>query len=93
MDMSLEEQNRMLKTFRGRRFIACRAADLLRDVIRELPEGPYSQMQDGHNVRQEGLPGSTLHQKAELENMANLLLRMILTANDGSISPSKLNSF
>ena len=87
--MTLDEKKRLLKNYRGRRLLACRATDLIHDVIAAIGED------DGTTIPpQEGLPfPPTDMQKAEMQNSAANLLRMILLWNDGHVSPSKLQRF
>jgi hypothetical protein len=87
--MTFDEQKRLLKNWRGRRLLACRADDLLHEIIAAIGE------EDGTTLPpQEGLPAPpTEMQKAEMQNSATNLLRMILLWNDGHVSRSKLQRF
>lgn len=86
--MDFAERNRMVKGWRGRRFVACRAADDLEAVVRELGQD------DGANLPPDGgLPIVTPAVRLELENSVANLLRMILALNDGHVSPSRLQRF
>jgi hypothetical protein len=74
-----------LKNWRSRRLRACRAADELESIINSLG------LEDGSELPPEGgLPTISEAHRHELRNAASLLLRMVLVANDGHISPAKL---
>jgi hypothetical protein len=91
--MDYEERTRLNTVWRGRRLVACRSIGALDEVIRALPEGPYSQIKSGHDCNEGPFPGTTPQMKQELLNMSSLLLRMVLTASDGHVSPQTLRSF
>lgn len=87
--MTYEEQKRMLAGWRGRRFLACRSADLLRDCVEALgsddkadspPEGGFPSP-----------PSDSV--KQDLYNMITAIQRMILHFNDGHVSISTLQRF
>jgi hypothetical protein len=74
-----------LKNWRSRRLRACRAADEFDSIINALG------LEDGSELPPEyGLPTISEAHRHELRNAAALLLRMVLVANDGHISPAKL---
>lgn len=86
--MDLDEERRLVTGWRGRRLLACRATDSLERVIGNLGND------DGSDCPPDGgLPSVTESQRRELGNMAALLLRMILGANDGHVSSSRLQRF
>lgn len=86
--MTEEDRLRMLRNWRGRRLLACRAVDELEAVIRSLGREDGSQLPpDG------GLPAVSEGLNLELLNMASLLLRLVLRANDGHVSNSRLQRF
>lgn len=88
--MDYEDQKRMTKGWRGRRYLACRAVSVLDDVIDQLG------MDDGVNPPPDGLPGLPAiseGMRTELHNSAAVLLRMILASNDGRTSGTRLQSF
>lgn len=85
----LADHKRMLLNFRGRRLLACRAAETLHDVITALGEDDGSTLPPG-----DGLPTApSKQQKQEMKNAAAVLLRMILIFNDGHVSPQQLGRF
>lgn len=78
-------ESRMLNNWRGRRLLACRAVDDLERIIDHLG------VEDGSELPPpNGLPAVTSGHQNELRNAAALLLRMILGANDGNVSPARL---
>jgi len=84
------ERQRMLKGYRGRRFLACRAADTLHDVCGALASD------DGSDLPLPDRPLPTPPSAAEIRELQNavaLILRMILLRNDGCISPQELRRF
>ncbi|MDK1386365.1 hypothetical protein QN224_13195 [Sinorhizobium sp. 8-89] len=86
--IDLEDRRRMVKGWRGRRLLACRAADILDEVVRELGAD------NGADLPPEGgLPPVSQAVKIELENSVANLLRMILALNDGHTSGSRLQRF
>lgn len=87
--MTLDERNRMLKNWRGRRLLACQAADLLHEVAGALAED------DGSQPPPPGaqLPTTTESQRRELQNAVALVLRMTLLMNDGSVSHQELRRY
>jgi hypothetical protein len=88
--MDLEEKRRLRRNYRGRRLLACRAADDLHEIIEALGED------DGTHLPLPDVampPPPSLAQKRELQNMAATLLRMILILNDGQVSPQEVRRF
>lgn len=87
--MDLEARKQLRKGWRGRRLLACRATDELRNVIASLAED------DGADLPPEGgLPAApSQSQIRELQNMATTLQRIILLWNDGHVSPQTLHGF
>lgn len=88
--MTLEERRRMQRNYRGRRLLACRAAEALHEVIEALGEDDGSELPP---VNATLPPTPSEAQKRELQNMAANLLRMILLLNDGQISPQTLRRY
>lgn len=85
-----EEHQKMFQNYRGRRYIACRAVADLWSVIENLG------IEDGSQLPMPDRPFNPVPSeqvRAELQNMANALLRMTLILNDGQVSHSKLNAF
>lgn len=86
--IDLEEEKRMAKGWRGRRFLACRAVDVLERVIANLG------YDDGVNPPPDGgLPKVQEALRVEAGNQAAVLLRTILALNDGQTSGSRLQRF
>jgi len=82
---SLDDEQRLVKKWRGRRLLACRAIDTLDRIIDELG------MDDGTDCPPEnGIPKVPEGLRVELHNQAAVLLRMVLTMNDGATSGSRL---
>jgi hypothetical protein len=75
-----------LKNWRSRRLRACRAAEEFESIISALglEDGSELPPADG------GLPTISEAHRRELKNATALLLRMVLIANDGQVSPAKL---
>lgn len=85
---SLEEEKRMVQGWRGRRYLACRAMDVLERVIDNLG------YEDGVNPPPDGgLPKVQDQLRIEAGNQAAVLLRTILAMNDGQTSGSRLQRF
>lgn len=83
-----EERKRMVKGWRGRRLLACRAADVFEEVIQELGSD------NGKDCPPSGgIPDVSAALRAEMANAVANLLRLTLLMNDGNISPQKLNRF
>jgi hypothetical protein len=83
--MDLNDEQRLVKKWRGRRLLACRAADTLDRIIEQLGAD------DGSDGPPEcGIPKVPEGLRVELHNSVANLLRMILTMNDGSTSGSRL---
>lgn len=86
--MTLEEEKRLAAGWRGRRLLACRASDVLERVIENLGKD------NGEDCPPAGgLPPVSEGHRRELGNAVALVLRMILGANDGHVSTSKLQMF
>ena len=88
--MELNERRRLLQNWRGRRFLACRASDDLRSVCMALGDGDGSELPPTDT---NPLPEVSPALKAELENAVVTVLRLIMIANEGNVSPSRLNAF
>ncbi|MBZ9888077.1 hypothetical protein LB559_09010 [Mesorhizobium sp. BR1-1-3] len=74
-----------LNNWRSRRLYACRAADEMERIINALG------LEDGSELPPDGgLPTVSENHRNELRNLTALWLRMVLAANDGHVSPSKL---
>lgn len=81
----LDDEIRMAKGWRGRRLIACRAMDTIDRVIEHLG------IDNGADLLPEnGLPRITEGMRNEMHNQASVLLRMILSMNDGNTSGTRL---
>jgi hypothetical protein len=87
--MTLEEEMRMVKNWRGRRFLACRAMQQIERVIDNLGVEDGTAMPPEHGSQMPISPPV----KNEIANAASVLLRLILAANDGSVSPARLRTF
>tara|TARA_R110000737_G_scaffold253548_1_gene262900 strand:- start:78 stop:344 length:267 start_codon:yes stop_codon:yes gene_type:complete len=88
--MALNKDETMRKNWRGRRLLACRAAEDLHMIIRDLG------LEDGSQLPPNGqgfTPPPSDPVRLEMQNTAANLLRMILAHNDRGCSPSKLNRF
>lgn len=82
------ERIETMKSWRGRRLLACRAVDVLSEICDALGS------EDGKNAPPDGgLPIVSEGVRLEVSNMAANLLRMILSLNDGHVSRSKLQRF
>ncbi len=88
--------------WRGRRYVACQAVADLQTVIAHLgvdnrkdppPTVVTGAQTDNPITTTPPLPVPTAAQVNELKNLATVLLRSILAANDGQTSPAKLQSF
>lgn len=88
--MASNSDETMRKNWRGRRLLACRAAESLDLIIQDLG------IEDGSTLPPDG-KGFTLPPsdpvRLEMRNAAANLLRTILAHNDRGCSPSKLNRF
>jgi hypothetical protein len=83
--MDLDEERRMAKGWRGRRLMACRAADTLDRIIENIG------VDNGADLPPErGLPNVSEELRNELHNQAAVLLRTILALNDGNTSGTRL---
>ncbi len=81
-----------LDTFRGRRLEACRAAEMLHDVIENI--GTERDEWDWeHNGPKLGWTSPSELMRSEMQNSVANLLRMILIANDGQVARQTLNRF
>lgn len=85
--VSREPMRDEVKHWRGRRLVACQAADQLRSVVTHLDQD------DGRYPRTAVPPIVAPNQQNELINLINVTLRMILVANDGEISQVRLQTF
>lgn len=86
--MTYDDEKRLVKGWRGRRLLACRAVSLLDQIIENLGED------DGTSLPPDGgLPVVQRQMRVELGNQAAVLLRMILAQNDGGVSGSRLQRF
>lgn len=85
----LTERRRLMQNWRGRRLLACRAISDLDSIIGSLGVEDGSELPPNGSTPDTPSPAMV----AELQNMAANLLRMILIANDGSVSPQKLQRF
>lgn len=75
----------MVKGWRGRRLMACRAVDTLDRIIENLG------IDNGADLPPErGFPCVTEGLRNELHNQAAVLLRTILALNDGNTSGARL---
>lgn len=89
----LDEHKRLIAGWRGRRLLACRAADELHNIIDGLSSDNGSDLPPVS-----GLPGglpappSQAHIR-EMQNTVANLLRTILLWNDGNVSPQRLRRF
>lgn len=83
------QDDKMLKNWRGRRLLACRAADELERIINHIgiEDGSELPPSDG------GLPKINEGQRNELLNATALVLRLVLGANDGNVSPARLRRY
>lgn len=87
--MELKEKKRLCQNWRGRRFLACRLIGDLEDVIANLGDEDGSQL-----PLPDGMPTPpTKAMRAEMQNTARNLLRLILLHNDGQVSPARLQGF
>ncbi len=86
--MDVAEKNQLVQNWRGRRYLACRAADDLLKVAEALGVDDGSELPPPN-----GLPTVTEAVKAELQNQITSALRLLLALNDGNVSPSRLNRF
>ena len=84
--MDSETEARMLKNWRGRRLLACRAMDQIERIIAHLG------VEDGSELppTDREVPSLSPVVQQEVQNSASVLLRMILALNDGGCSPQKL---
>lgn len=87
--MTLEEENQLIAGWRGRRFLACGAADLLVRIIAGLADDNGNDLPPDRGLP----PRPSAMQIAEMQNTTTNLLRTILLWNDGYVSPSKINRF
>lgn len=90
MTLSYDDKQRMLQNYRGRRLMACRAADDLHSIIEKIG------VEDGSELP---IPGCE-HKPApdrllirELQNTTANLLRLILILNDGGVSSQELRRY
>jgi hypothetical protein len=88
--MASNSDETMRKNWRGRRLLACRAAENLDLIIRDLG------IEDGSKLPPDGknfTPPPSEPVRLEMRNAVANLVRMILAYNDRGCSPSKLNRF
>jgi hypothetical protein len=88
---SMKEEKRLLSSFRGRRLLACRALDQVKLIIDHIG------IEEGEGrllPPEEGLPPVPSNQiKREMKNLTSVLLRLILTHNDGHVSNQELRTW
>jgi hypothetical protein len=87
--MDLEQKKQLLQNWRGRRLLACRAADDLCAVVAALGIEDASELPPEGGPRPKPSEGMI----AELQNSVVNVKRLILLINDGHVSRSKLNGF
>ncbi len=85
----INERTRLLSGWRGRRLLACRAAQDLHDIADALAADNGDDLPPNYGLPQPPSPGHI----REIQNSAAVLLRTILLWNDGSVSPSTLHRF
>lgn len=86
----INEEKRLLSSFRGRRLLVCQALDQVKKVIDFIgvEEDPKNIIPEG------GLPPTPNDQvKNEMKNLTSVLLRLILTHNDGHMSKDELRTW
>lgn len=87
----INEEKRLLSSYRGRRYLACRALDQVKSII------DYIGVEDGSDIvlpPEGGLPPVPSDQvKTEMKNLTSVLLRLILTHNDGHVSKQELRTW
>lgn len=85
------DERRMLGNYRGRRLIACRAAEALREVIEALGrENDPKELPIPDHVMPPPPDEAT---RRELTNLVTSVLRLILVHNDGQMSNQRLRGF
>jgi hypothetical protein len=83
-----DRDKELLLSWRGRRFLACTLENDLEEVIKNLGNG------DEENPEKSMITNPISEEyRRELITMSTLLLRMILVANDGRVSPATLRRF
>lgn len=85
--MNLDEQKRMLGNYRGRRYLACTAADLLSKVVENLGADDGTQLPPPEHSLPP-MPSDAM--RLEINNAVSLVLRLILATNDGGCSHQTL---
>lgn len=88
--MDYEQEKQLLGNYRGRRLLACRAADSLSAVVEHIG------LDDGTELPppDRSLPAPPTDAiRREIENAVALVLRLILASNDGGCSPQRLPRF
>lgn len=86
--MTIDEERQLLGNYRGRRLLACRAAEMLDNIVESIG------LDDGKELHPRPLPDPpTDAMRCELGNAVALILRMILAANDGGCAPQRLHRF
>ena len=88
--MTIDEEKRLLGNYRGRRLLACRAADTLSHVVEHLGFDDGSELPPPDHALPK-MPTDAM--RAELQNAVSLVLRLLLAANDGGCSPQRLPRF
>ena len=87
----INEEKRLLSNYRGRRYLACNALDQVRRLIDHIG------VEEGNSIilpPDGGLPTAPNDQvKNELKNLTSVLLRLILTHNDGHMSKRELRTW
>lgn len=83
-----QDELRERRNYRGRRYQACNAAQVLHDIVEQLgvEDDPSMLPIPGQPLQ----PVPSAAQKRELQNLVALTLRMILLHNDGGCSPQTL---
>lgn len=87
----MAEEKRLLSSYRGRRYLACNALDQVKRIIDHIG------VEDGSDIilpPDGGLPPVPNDQiKTEMKNLTSVLLRLILTHNDGHVSNQTLRTW
>jgi hypothetical protein len=83
------DTGQLMKNWRGRRLLACQSVSELVAIIGNLGVEDGTQLPPSDSTSLVPSP----EMLNEMENMASLLLRMILLHNDGRVSPQRLPRF
>jgi hypothetical protein len=86
----IAQEKRSLSNYRGRRYLACNALDQVKRIIDHIgiEEDPKVYPPE------QGLPAIPTDQvKQEMKNLTSVLLRLILTHNDGHMSSQDLRTW